>query len=128
VQIYVFQSHTIEIRRRFMTKERELLGHRIRRLRQARGFATPRSLAEQIGVSKEAVWGWETYPNRTPRGGKVFAKLAQVLGVSEQYLREGGAENDAAAVDIDQEIERLKSLVAARNRVPSSSITISFHF
>ncbi|MDA8253606.1 MAG: helix-turn-helix transcriptional regulator [Rhodospirillales bacterium] len=65
----------------------EAVGARIREARLARGM-TQAELASAVGVTRSAVAQWET-----ERAGQVRANLtriAAVLGVSVQFLLEGG--------------------------------------
>jgi len=70
-----------------LLKAAQTRGERLKYAREKRGLAVA-EVAEELGLSKEAVWGQEAY-NRTPRDGKL-AGYAALYRVSERWLREGG--------------------------------------
>jgi transcriptional regulator with XRE-family HTH domain len=64
------------------------IGKRILRARIARGL-TKEQVAEQFGISKQAVHDWETKPDGQPSADKL-AKLREILKVTFAWLHEGG--------------------------------------
>jgi transcriptional regulator with XRE-family HTH domain len=80
----------------------EGLPARLSALRQARGL-TGEQLARRIGVSRQALWYWET-GRRTPRPEQL-AKVAEQLGVDEAELRAGASE-PAARAEVIRECRR----------------------
>lgn len=58
-------------------------GDRLRQVRVLRGHSQE-SLAELMGIGNRQIWRYEN--EETEPDGDVIAKLAQVLGVSSDYL------------------------------------------
>jgi DNA-binding XRE family transcriptional regulator len=95
------------------------LGERLAALRDERGWSIE-TLAERLGVSRQAVWYWET-GQRLPRA-KHFEKMIDVLGLQEQDLLAqppGPVKGGGDAV-----IDDLKREVARRNGVDESRVRI----
>jgi transcriptional regulator with XRE-family HTH domain len=90
---------------------------RLTALRQARGL-TGDQLAKRIGVSRQALWYWET-GRRTPRPEQL-GKVAAELGIQESDLLAGGDESSAQAKVIHQ----CKRLVAEQYGVDPASVRI----
>jgi transcriptional regulator with XRE-family HTH domain len=79
-----------------MIADTKLFGGRVKLTREERGL-TASDLARLTDVTPTAVWNWENR-NRTPQS-KTLTSLAQVLGVSKEWLLTGGAESQAAVED-----------------------------
>ena len=69
------------------------MGIRIRDVRRERGW-TQDQLANAVGVSRSAVAQWET--GRSGQVGSTLTRLAEVLGVSPDYLLLGSSASDRA--------------------------------
>jgi len=97
------------------------LGSRIASLRTEKAWSLD-ELADRLGVSRQAVWYWET-GQRIPRAD-LFRKIADALGVSEHDLLEpGGAEASNSA-----SIEEYKSGLAGLLGVSADKIRILVEF
>jgi transcriptional regulator with XRE-family HTH domain len=94
-------------------------GVRLAALRVARGWAIE-TLAEQLGVSRQAVWYWET-GQRLPRA-EHFRKIIEVMDLQEQELL-GPPETPANGIG-DTLVDELKREVARRNGVDESRVRI----
>ena len=95
------------------------LGERLAALRGERGWSIE-TLAERLGVSRQAVWYWET-GQRLPRA-EHFKKIVEVLGLQEQDLLAqppGPVKGGGDAV-----IDDFKREVARRNGVDESRVRI----
>jgi transcriptional regulator with XRE-family HTH domain len=95
------------------------LGERLATLRDERGWSIE-TLAERLGVSRQAVWYWET-GQRLPRA-KHFAKMIEALGLQEQDLL--APPPDPANGGSDDLVDQLKREVARRNGVDESRVRI----
>lgn len=62
----------------------ETLASRIREARERAGLSMS-DLAKRVGVSKQAVWGWETGSTKGPRPEHLLA-LRDILSVSIDWL------------------------------------------
>lgn len=60
-------------------------GEKVKDLRTRNGLSQE-ALAEMTGVTMRTVRNWET-GGKYPRSRELYAKLAEALGVSEEYLR-----------------------------------------
>jgi DNA-binding XRE family transcriptional regulator len=99
------------------------LGERLAALRGERGWSIE-TLAERLGVSRQAVWYWET-GQRLPRA-KHFEKMMNVLGLHEHDLLAqppGSAKGGG-----DAPIDALKREVARRNGVDESRVRVVIEF
>lgn len=97
---------------------------RLSALRQARGL-TGEKLAKRVGVSRQALWYWET-GRRTPRPEQL-AKLAAELGVDEAELRGGAAQPRGGANDAASRanaIQQCRRLVAEQFEVDPAKVRI----
>ena len=72
-------------------------GEKVRQLREEKGLSQ-QELAALIGVSTRAVWAYENQ-GTYPRKRELYARLAEVLGVSENYLLAEGEEFEARAYE-----------------------------
>jgi transcriptional regulator with XRE-family HTH domain len=81
-------------------KIKEQVGDRIARIREKRGWSAS-DLARFMDVTPPAVWNWEK--NGIQPRSMTLARLANVLGVTEDYLRNGEAESSVA--DSESKIE-----------------------
>ena len=70
------------------------VGKRIRECRTAKGISVT-SLSKLLGVSTTAIWNWES-KDRSPRS-QTLTKVADALGVPENYLAIGDAQRSASA-------------------------------
>jgi transcriptional regulator with XRE-family HTH domain len=86
-------------------------------LRQARGL-TGEQLAKRIGVSRQALWYWET-GRRTPRPEQL-GKVAAELGVTESELQ--GASHDPLAQS--QALNHFRRLVARHYGIDPNRVRI----
>lgn len=84
----------------------EGLGARIARLREHKGWSLD-ELATHIGVSRQAVWYWET-GQRVPRAD-LFIRMADALSVSEQELLGARSSHDVDGASLEQ----MKNAMAA---------------
>lgn len=75
-----------------METEKETMGQRITRLREAKGLSVA-ELAEQVGVKRASVYQWEAdvSPNIRPVH---FVRLQEVLGTDAYYLLWGPDRRD----------------------------------
>ena len=94
-------------------------GMRLAALRDERGWSIE-TLAERLGVSRQAVWYWET-GQRLPRA-EHFKKIVEVLGLQEQDLL--GQATSPAAGGGSALVDELKREVARRNGVDESRVRI----
>ena len=97
------------------------LGLRIAALREGKAWSLD-ELAERLGVSRQAVWYWET-GQRTPRA-ELFTKIAHTFGVSEQQL----LRPLTPAVPKHAGIEDFKQSLAAMLEIPAAKIRIVVEF
>ena len=97
-------------------------GDRLVALRTERGVSQSR-LADLLDVTSTAVWNWEQQGVR-PRPA-MLAKLARVLGVSQEYLLTGGGAVTAkrSAVEV---IKAAADEIAALNGVPVDRVHIDW--
>ena len=96
-------------------------GDRLIALRTERGISQSR-LATLLGITSTAVWNWEQQGVR-PRPG-MLAKLAKVLGVSQEYLLSGsGPTGKRTAAEI---IRSAAEEIAALNGVPVGRVQIDW--
>jgi transcriptional regulator with XRE-family HTH domain len=93
------------------------LGARIARLRTSKAWSLD-ELAERLGVSRQAVWYWET-GQRMPRAN-LFRKIADALDVTEHELLEPGK----AELPSSTSIEDCKDTLAGLLGVPTAKIRI----
>ena len=73
--------------------ENKGMAERIRSARAALGI-TQAGLAEAVGVTRSAVAQWET--GRSGQVGSTLTRLAEILGVSPDYLLLGSSASDRA--------------------------------
>jgi transcriptional regulator with XRE-family HTH domain len=94
-------------------------GERLAAFRMERAWSID-TLADRLGVSRQAVWYWET-GQRLPRA-EHFNKIVQVLGLQEQDL----LDQPRAPVNSggDPLIDELKREVARRNGIDESRVRI----
>lgn len=118
-----------------MSAEEESVGKRIQDCRNAKDVSQSK-LAELTGVSAAAIWQWEKR-GKVPRP-QTLRKIANALKVSPEYLltgkTESGSENAGAgditavwtegATTVAQQIEKIKSAVAAMIGVDAAQISI----
>jgi transcriptional regulator with XRE-family HTH domain len=71
-----------------------LMGRRLAAARHRAGYRTQRDFANALGVSHGAVAGWEREHKRPGRDN--LAKIANLCGVSMDYLQGGGEDIIAA--------------------------------
>lgn len=93
-------------------------GERLAALRLGSGW-TIETVAERLGVSRQAVWYWET-GQRLPRA-EHFKRIAEVFAVKEQDLLRAAS---AAAPDQQGLINDLRREVARHNGVAEASVRI----
>ena len=79
------------------------LGFRIRKIRQDQK-RTLREVSEKIGVSKQQLRKYELGRNKI--SARRLGQIAHILGVSTDYLIEGGAQNERGG-PIDREMQEL---------------------
>jgi len=60
-----------------------MFGERLKMIRKESGF-TQKSLANELFVSQQSVWKWEK--NESSPNPETIAKMAQIFGVSTDYL------------------------------------------
>lgn len=97
----------------------EGFGARLATLRVEQGW-TIETLAERLGVSRQAVWYWET-GQRLPRA-EHFRKIAELLEVPEPELL--ARQPDAPVSRSSAPIDELRREVARRNGVDESKVKI----
>jgi transcriptional regulator with XRE-family HTH domain len=98
-------------------------GHRLASLRGERGWSIE-DLAARLGVSRQAVWYWET-GQRQPRP-RLFKRVAEIFEVSVDALLSRASGYEAAdAVSI---IEEFRNRIADRMGCDTDQITISIEF
>jgi transcriptional regulator with XRE-family HTH domain len=97
------------------------LGSRIEQLRTERGWSLD-ELADRLGVSRQAVWYWET-GQRMPRAA-LFGQLARALGVTEHELLEPARQELSRSASI----EDCKNSLATMLGVPAGKIRILVEF
>ena len=86
---------------------------RIRKARVDAGLSI-NALAKRLGISSTAAWNWDQ-ANTTPRP-EMLEKVAAVLGVSVEYLRDG--DGNKAAATAPQARESLDDILTdARARI-----------
>ncbi len=119
-------------------KDQELLidvsvGKKIRDRRQDKKISQNK-LARLLGISPAAVCQWET-KGIVPRA-KTLAKVAQALGVSEDYLiggrpapaiggRRAPAAETATGESVSELIEKIKAKISAATGVPVAQIDVN---
>ncbi len=81
------------------------VGHRIRQVRADRGW-TQDQLATEVGVSRSAVAQWETDRAGQVRGN--LSRIADVLGVSVEYLLHGAASRAPSGAESGDELALLR--------------------
>ena len=79
-----------------------MFGEELKKCRSAAGLSQ-RALAELLNVSQQAVGSWET--NRTSPSPETIADIANVLGISTDYLLEVDSENKKAPPQSDGAFE-----------------------
>jgi len=94
-------------------------GARLGALRAERGWAIE-TLAERLGVSRQAVWYWET-GQRLPRA-EHFKKIVDVFDLQEQDLL--GQPSGPVAGPLHPLVDELKREVARQNGVDESRVRI----
>jgi transcriptional regulator with XRE-family HTH domain len=85
------------------------VGARIRKARDAQGLSQEQ-LAERLGVTKGLVSQYETGLTSVP--SKRFSQLAEVLGVSSDWLLTGGEPDEQTKAQTKAELEGLMILRA----------------
>ena len=98
-------------------------GERLTALRVGKGLSLD-ALAEQLGVSRQAVWYWET-GQRLPRA-EHFKKIAAIFNVPETELHDQPARQSAG--DRSALISELKREIARHNGVDEDRIKIVIEF
>jgi transcriptional regulator with XRE-family HTH domain len=98
-------------------------GERLSALRTARDW-TLETLADRLGVSRQAVWYWET-GQRLPRA-EHFQQIAKLFAVQESDLL--AEPPSAEARSYSSLISQLKRKVARQNGVAEASIRIIIEF
>ena len=84
----------------------ETLGDRVRRLRKSHGWEQE-PLAKKVGVERVAVSNWER--GRYKPAGENLVKLAEVLGVTSEYLVNGeGGVYRQAVEEIGSIVDRVR--------------------
>jgi transcriptional regulator with XRE-family HTH domain len=77
-----------------VSSNKETFGQRVTRLRMARGLSAS-ALARGVGYTPTAIWNWEN-DNTRPRY-MTLRKLAEILGVSMEYLDTGSTDDKQVA-------------------------------
>ena len=98
-------------------------GERLTALRVGKGLSLD-ALAEQLGVSRQAVWYWET-GQRLPRA-EHFKKIAAIFNVPETGLLEQHARQNTG--DRSALISELKREIARHNGVDEDRVKIVIEF
>jgi len=98
-------------------------GERLNALRTAQGL-TLETLADRLGVSRQAVWYWET-GQRLPRA-EHFQQIAKLFGVQESDLL--AEPPRAETTNHSSLISQLKREVARQNGVAEVSVRIIIEF
>lgn len=102
----------------------EKIGNRIQSIREQRRMSAS-ELARLVHVTPTAVWNWEKNGTR-PRQG-VLSSIAQVLGVSNEFLLSGkaGAPTRSATVaTVAEIIEIAKSQIAKITGLSPESVRV----
>jgi transcriptional regulator with XRE-family HTH domain len=68
-------------------------GERLFQARRRQGYSRE-ELQELTGVPARSIWRWETQPDVQPHLGKALRKLAEILGVSLDWLFTGEESNN----------------------------------
>jgi transcriptional regulator with XRE-family HTH domain len=85
---------------------KELVGHRIMRLRRAAGHTLRQKFAPLVGISTHMLVQYEREkPNRAPPP-EIIAKIAELLGVSAEYILRGDDDPTEKMADVEGGHER----------------------
>jgi transcriptional regulator with XRE-family HTH domain len=97
------------------------LGRRIRDIRQSRGLSQA-DLAAALRVSLTSVYNWEA--NGAHPRPQMLGSIADVLGVTSNYLLTGQAEVSSGTRTTAEIIEAAAEEIAALNGVPVELVQI----
>jgi transcriptional regulator with XRE-family HTH domain len=104
------------------------MGKRIADTRKERRMSAS-ALAKLVRVTPTAVWNWEK--NGTMPRVEVFAEIAKVLGVSEEYLRSGNGASDSSKLgrqSIAAIIDQARNDIAALTGLPPDRVKLNVEF
>ena len=83
-----------------------LIGHRLAAVRIRAGYRTQATFADALGVSRGLVGQWESHKKKP--GRENLAKIANLCGISMEYLQGGATEMGAEIlVSAPDEVELL---------------------
>ena len=100
-----------------VTRSGPTLGEKLAALRLGRGLSVEQ-LADRLGVSRQALWYWET-GQRMPRA-RMLARIAAEFGLSQSEL----LMPPMAVTDADDVLQRCKNAVATRCGVGPEKVKI----